>query len=45
MLKTAQKTAGLKRQLDEHLKLAESPEKIWHGAEDVFAELEAHNSR
>lgn len=42
-LKAAHEAAGLKRLLDERIKLAESPEAIWHDAEDVFAEIEARN--
>lgn len=36
--------ALLKHLLEERIKLADSPDAIWHDAEDVFAELEAHNT-
>jgi hypothetical protein len=34
----------LKRLLNERIKLADSPDAVWHDADDVFAELEAHNA-
>lgn len=38
-LKAAHEAADLKRVLDERIMLADSPDAIWHEAEDVFAEL------
>ena len=37
-------TALLKHRLEERIKLADSPDAVWHDADDVFAELEAHNA-
>ena len=43
-LKAAHESADLKHFLNERVKLAESPEAIWHDAKDVFAEIEARNA-
>lgn len=43
-LKAAHEAAELKRVLDERIRLADSPNAIWHDAEDVFAELEARHA-
>jgi len=44
-LKEMHEAAALKRLLDERIRIANSPDAIWHDAEDVFAELEAENAR
>ena len=36
--------ALLKHCLEERIKLADSPDAVWHDAADVFAKLEAHNA-
>ncbi|MBC7501420.1 MAG: hypothetical protein H7315_13115 [Herminiimonas sp.] len=45
LLKATHEAAALKRLLDERIDLAETPEAVWHDAQDVFAELEARNAR
>jgi hypothetical protein len=44
VLKATHEAAGLKRLLDERIKLADAPEAVWHDAADVFAEMEALNA-
>lgn len=41
-LKAAHEAAELKRVLDERIMMADAPGAIWHDAEAVFAEMEAH---
>ena len=36
---------NLKRILDKRILIANSPDAIWHDAKDVFAELEADNTK
>ena len=43
-LKAAHEAAGLKRMLDERTSLADTPDAIWHDAEDVFADIETRNA-
>jgi hypothetical protein len=43
-LKAAHEAAELKRVLDERIRLADSPNAIWHDVEDVFAELEVRHA-
>jgi len=44
-LKEMHDAGKLKRLLDERIRMADSPDAVWHDAEDVFAELEAVNAR
>ena len=44
-LKAIHQAAALLRTLNDRLALADAPDAVWHDAEDVFAELEAHNAR
>ena len=45
MLKATHEAAGLKRMLEDRIRSANTPDAIWHDAEDVFTELETYNAR
>ncbi len=44
VMKATHEAASLKRLLDERIRAANATDAIWHDADDVFAQLEAHNA-